>query len=115
MMISQKNGENVYNPLQLKVILNVGIWLEIQLDRIWQKKIGKTFIAHCGIRVNKQQESSCTYHKTRMSTQFLKDDFPETFPNMDMKTGKGKKKLRKDHNSHSLLKSRVAHFQSYYD
>ena len=40
------------------------------------------------MRVNKQQESSST---TRMSTQFLKDDFPETVPNMDMKTGKGKK------------------------
>ena len=35
------------------------------------------------------------YHKTRMSTQFLKDDFPETFPNMDMKTGKGKKSYAK--------------------
>jgi hypothetical protein len=53
-----------------------------------KNKEKNTFIAHCGMRVNKQQESSST---TRMSTQFLKDDFPETVPNMDMKTGKGKK------------------------
>ena len=113
MMISQKNGENVYNPLQLKAILNVCLWLEIQLDRIW-KKIGKNFYSPLW-HESQQTARKFQYHKTRMSTQFLKDDFPETFPNMDMKTGKGKKKLRKDHNSHSLLKSRVAYFQSDYD
>ena len=64
MMISQKNGENVYNPLQLKAILNVCTYIiknTVRQDLAKKgKKIGKTFIAHCGMRVNKQQESSST-------------------------------------------------------
>ena len=114
MMISQKNGENVYNPLQLKAILNCMYIGKNTVRQDLAKKIGKNFYSPLW-HESQQTARKFQYHKTRMSTQFLKDDFPETFPNMDMKTGKGKKKLRKDHNSHSLLKSRVAHFQSDYD
>ena len=60
MMISQKNGENVYNPLQLKAILNCMYIGKNTVRQDLAKKIGKTFIAHCGMRVNKQQESSST-------------------------------------------------------
>ena len=56
----RKNGENVYNPLQLKAILNCMYIVRNTVRQDLAKKIGKTFIAHCGMRVNKQQESSST-------------------------------------------------------
>ena len=58
------------------------------------KKIGKNFYSPLW-HESQQTARKFQYHKTRMSTQFLKDDFPETFPNMDMKTGKGKKSYAK--------------------